>query len=46
MNSELEVLRDVLARLEGGAIPHMLTGSVAMSVDILLRKWMDAGYDT
>jgi len=32
MNSELEVLRDVVARLEGGAIPYMLTGSVAMSV--------------
>lgn len=32
MNSELEVLRDVVARLESGAIPYMLTGSVAMSV--------------
>jgi len=32
MNSELEVLRDVVTRLEGGAIPYMLTGSVAMSV--------------
>ena len=32
MNSELEVLRDVVARLEAGAIPYMLTGSVAMSV--------------
>ena len=32
MNSELEVLHDVVTRLEGGAIPYMLTGSVAMSV--------------
>ena len=32
MNSELEVLRDVVTRLEGAAIPYMLTGSVAMSV--------------
>ena len=32
MNSELEVLRDVVARLEGAGIPYMLTGSVAMSV--------------
>ncbi|MSQ52715.1 MAG: hypothetical protein EXR28_12590 [Betaproteobacteria bacterium] len=32
MDSELEVLRDVVARLERGSIPYMLTGSVAMSV--------------
>ena len=32
MNSELEVLRDVVARLEGAGISYMLTGSVAMSV--------------
>lgn len=32
MNSELEVLRDVVARLEGAGIRYMLTGSVAMSV--------------
>jgi hypothetical protein len=32
MNSELEVLRDVVARLEGAGIPYMLTGSVAMSM--------------
>jgi hypothetical protein len=32
MNSELEVLRDVIARLDGAGIPYMLTGSVAMSV--------------
>jgi hypothetical protein len=32
MNSELEVLRDVVARLDGARIPYMLTGSVAMSV--------------
>ena len=32
MNSELEVLRDVVARLEGAGIAYMLTGSVAMSV--------------
>lgn len=32
MNSELEVLRDVVARLEGARIPYMLTGSVSMSV--------------
>jgi len=32
MNSELEVLRDVVARLEGAGIPYMLTGSVAMSI--------------
>ena len=32
MNSELEVLRDVVARLEGAGILYMLTGSVAMSV--------------
>ena len=32
MNSELEVLRDVVARLESAGIAYMLTGSVAMSV--------------
>ena len=32
MNGELEVLHDVVARLEAGAFPYMLTGSVAMSV--------------
>jgi hypothetical protein len=32
MNSELEVLRDVIARLDGAGIAYMLTGSVAMSV--------------
>jgi hypothetical protein len=32
MNSELEVLRDVIARLESAGIAYMLTGSVAMSV--------------
>ena len=32
MNSELEVLRDVVARLEGAGIAYMLTGSVAMSM--------------
>ncbi len=32
MNSELEVLFDVAARLEGAGIDYMLTGSVAMSV--------------
>lgn len=32
MNSELEVLLDVVARLEGAGIPYMLTGSVAMSL--------------
>jgi hypothetical protein len=32
MNSELEVLFDVVTRLEGAAIDYMLTGSVAMSV--------------
>jgi hypothetical protein len=32
MNSELEVLRDVVARLESAGISYMLTGSVAMSV--------------
>ena len=32
MNSELEVLRDVVARLEGAGIAYRLTGSVAMSV--------------
>ena len=32
MNSELDVLRDVVARLEGAGIAYMLTGSVAMSV--------------
>ncbi|MGH8705163.1 MAG: hypothetical protein ACREUO_07080 [Burkholderiales bacterium] len=32
MNSELEVLRDVVARLEGAGIAYMLTGSVAMAV--------------
>jgi hypothetical protein len=32
MNSELEVLRDVVARLERSGIAYMLTGSVAMSV--------------
>lgn len=32
MNSELDALRAVLARLEGAGIPYMLTGSVAMSV--------------
>lgn len=32
MNSEFEVLRDVVARLERAGIPYMLTGSVAMSL--------------
>jgi hypothetical protein len=32
VNSELEALHAVLARLESAAIPYMLTGSVAMSV--------------
>ena len=32
MNSELEVLRDVVARLGGAGIAYRLTGSVAMSV--------------
>jgi hypothetical protein len=32
MNSELEVLFDVVARLENAGIDYMLTGSVAMSV--------------
>jgi hypothetical protein len=32
VNSELEVLRDVIARLERAGISYMLTGSVAMSV--------------
>jgi hypothetical protein len=32
MNGELEVLRDVVARLERAGIAYMLTGSVAMSV--------------
>lgn len=32
MNSELEVLRDVIGRLEDAGIAYMLTGSVAMSV--------------
>jgi hypothetical protein len=32
MNSELEVLLDVVARLEGAGIPYMLTGSIAMSL--------------
>ena len=32
MNSELEVLHDIVARLEGAGIAYMLTGSVAMSV--------------
>jgi RNA-binding protein YhbY len=32
MNSELEVLLDVVTRLEGAGIAYMLTGSVAMSV--------------
>jgi hypothetical protein len=31
MNSELEVLFDVVARLEDAGIDYMLTGSVAMS---------------
>jgi len=32
MNSEFEVLRDVVARLESAGISYMLTGSVAMSI--------------
>lgn len=32
MNSELEALRDVVARLEAAGIAYMLTGSVAMAV--------------
>jgi hypothetical protein len=32
VNSELEVLRDVVARLESAGIAYMLTGSVAMAV--------------
>jgi len=32
VNSELEVLRDVVARLESAGVAYMLTGSVAMAV--------------
>jgi len=35
MNSELEVLLDVVARLEDAGIDYMLTGSVAMSVYVV-----------
>ena len=32
MNSEFEVLGDVVTRLESAGVPYMLTGSVAMSI--------------
>jgi hypothetical protein len=32
VNSELDVLREVVSRLEAAAIPYMLTGSLAMSI--------------
>lgn len=41
MNSELEVLFDVVARLEGAGIGYMLTGSVAMSVYVEPRMTRD-----
>jgi len=41
MNSELEVLTDVVARLEGAGIDYMLTGSVAMSVYAAPRMTRD-----
>jgi hypothetical protein len=41
MNSELEVLLDVVARLEGAGIEYMLTGSVAMSVYVEPRMTRD-----
>jgi len=41
VNTELEVLRDVVARLESAAIPYMLTGSVAMSVYVEPRLTRD-----
>ena len=31
MSAELEVLQDVVARLEGAGIAYMLTGSIALS---------------
>lgn len=41
MNSELQALRDVVARLEGARIAYMLTGSVAMSVYVEPRMTRD-----
>ncbi len=41
MNSELEVLLDVVARLEDAGIDYMLTGSVAMSVYVEPRMTRD-----
>jgi hypothetical protein len=41
MNGELEVLFDVVARLEGAGIGYMLTGSVAMSVHVEPRMTRD-----
>jgi hypothetical protein len=41
MNSELEVLFDVVARLEGAHVEYLLTGSVAMSVYVEPRMTRD-----
>lgn len=41
MNSELDVLHDVVLRLESAGIPYMLTGSVAMSVYVEPRMTRD-----
>jgi len=41
MNSELDVLTDVVARLEGAGIDYMLTGSLAMSVYATPRMTRD-----
>lgn len=41
MNSELDVLTDVVARLEGAGFDYMLTGSVALSVYAAPRMTRD-----
>lgn len=41
MNSEFDVLRDVIGRLDGAGIPYMLTGSIAMSVHAEPRMTRD-----
>jgi len=41
VNNELEVLRDVVARLESAEVAYMLTGSVAMSVYVEPRLTRD-----
>ena len=49
MQNEIDIIRDVAARLEGVGIPYMLTGSMAMNYYAQPRMTRDidlAGCDT